>query len=217
MRTGCGGGRPLGDRLSERLAVDARGDGDDRALHMARFGTRCRPRAAGPYAQVLVSATAARNSCVINSTGRAGREPHPTRPTPSTPSFAVNADEPRGVVRGLTRPGDRPGIREARSLRIARRGTPHGSRLGKTRWVVKRTFACSTSSNACTSATRNTPTSTRTPRTRLPDCLLETTGHRILKRSVRRTGRACRPPSATPCRPAESCSRWQTRLMTAAS
>ena len=44
-------------------------------------------------------------------------------------------------MRGLTRPGDRPGIREARSLKIARRGTPHGSGLCKTRWVVEATFA----------------------------------------------------------------------------
>ncbi|GHB26057.1 hypothetical protein GCM10010392_62960 [Streptomyces clavifer] len=29
-----------------------------------------------------------------------------------------------------------------RNCVIARRGTPHGSGLGKTRWVVERTFAC---------------------------------------------------------------------------
>lgn len=44
--------------------------------------------------------------------------------------------------------------------KIARKGTAHGSGLGRTRWVVERTFACSTSSNACGSATRYEPTST---------------------------------------------------------
>nr|WP_269749643.1 transposase [Nocardia fusca] len=31
--------------------------------------------------------------------------------------------------------------RHAITPKIARRGAPHGSRLGKTRWVVERTFA----------------------------------------------------------------------------
>ncbi len=47
--------------------------------------------------------------------------------------------------------------------KITRRGTPHGSGLGKTRWVVERTFAWLhfTNSNACGPTTRYAPTSTK--------------------------------------------------------
>jgi Transposase DDE domain len=44
---------------------------------------------------------------------------------------------------------------------VAMRRTAHGSGLGRWRWVVERTFACSTSSAACASATTSGPTSTR--------------------------------------------------------
>ncbi len=44
--------------------------------------------------------------------------------------------------------------------KIARRGTPHGSGPGKTCWVIERTFAGSTGSNAFESAARYEPTST---------------------------------------------------------
>lgn len=41
---------------------------------------------------------------------------------------------------------------------IARRGVAHGSGLGKTRWVVERTFAGSISSSGCELATSVAPT-----------------------------------------------------------
>jgi len=47
------------------------------------------------------------------------------------------------------------------TAQIARRQSEHGSGLGRYRWVVERTFGCSTSSSVCSSATTAAPRSTK--------------------------------------------------------
>lgn len=68
--------------------------------------------------------------------------------------------------------------------KIARRGAPHGSGLGKTRWVVERTFAWLHQFERLRICYGIRADLHQAPPTRLRHHLLEAATHRILKRSV---------------------------------